>query len=72
MTDITTTAPIRFPAVRTMRPRVRFLAIGRSLGAVLQTYCRSIELAYVAPWAGHAKQKGPAPDADPLGRDPNW
>ena len=72
MTDITATAPIKFPAVRAVRLRALLLAIGRGIGTFLQAYCRALELAYVAPWAGTVKPKGPAPEADLQGRDPNW
>ena len=72
MTDITATAPIKFPALRAVRLRAPFLVIGRGIGALLQAYCRALELAYVAPWVGPAKRKGPVPEADLQGRDPNW
>ena len=72
MTDITATAPIKFPAVRAVRWRAPLLAIGRGIGTVLQAYSEAIELAYLAPWAGPAQRKGPAPEADLQGRDPNW
>ncbi len=72
MTDISPTAQIKFPAVRAVRLRAPLLAIGRGIGTLLQAYGRALELAYVAPWAGPAKRKGPAPDADLQGRDPNW
>ena len=72
MTDITPTAPIKFPALRALRLRAPLLGIGRGIGTVLQAYSEAIELAHMAPWAGPAKRKGPAPEADLQGRDPNW
>ena len=72
MTDITQTAPIKFPALHAVRLYAPFLAIGRGIGTLLHAYSEAIELAYVAPWAGPAKRKGPAPEADLQGRDPNW
>ena len=72
MTDITATAPIKFPAVRAVRLRAPLFAIGRGIGTLLQAYYRALELAYVAPWAEPAKRKAQAPEADLQGRDPNW
>ena len=72
MTDITATAPIKFPAVCAVRLRALFLGLGRGLGTMLQAYSDAIELAYMAPGAGPAKRKGPAPEAGLQGRDPNW
>ena len=72
MTDITATAPIKFPALRAARLLAPLLALGRGIGALLQAYSEAIELAYMAPWAVPAKRKGPAPEADLQGRDPNW
>ena len=72
MTDTTRTVPITFPAVRVLRLHNPLLAIGRGIAASLQAYGRALELAYVAPWAGPAKRKGPALDADLQGPDPNW
>ena len=72
MTDINQTAPIKFPALRAARLHAPFMAIGRGFGTVLHAYCGAMELAYVAPWAGPATRKGPAPEADLEGRDPNW
>ena len=87
MTDITATAPIKFPAVRAVRLRAPLLGITRGIGILLvapllavgrgfcllaQAYSEAIALAYMAPWAGPAKRKGPAPEADLQGRDPNW
>ena len=65
MTDITATAPIKFPAVRAVRLRAPLLVIGRGIGALLQAYSEAIELAYVAPWARPAKRKEPAPGGRP-------
>ena len=72
MTDITPAAPIKLAALRAVRLRAPLLVIGRRIGALLQAYSGAIELAYMAPWAGPAKRKGPAPEADLQGRDPNW
>ena len=72
MTDIAPTAPIKFPALRAVRIRSPFLAIGRGFGTLLHAYCGALELAYLAPWTGPATLKGPAPEADLEGRDPNW
>ena len=72
MTDITATAPIKFPTLRAVRLYAPFLAIGRGIGTLLHAYSEAIELAYVAPWVGPAKRKGPAPEADLQARDPNW
>ena len=72
MTDITATAPIKFPALRAARLLALPLAIGRGIGSLLQAYSEAIELAYMVPWAGPAKRKGPAPESDLQGRDPNW
>ena len=72
MTDITATAPIKFPTLRAVRLLALPLAIGRGIGSLLQAYSEAIELAYVAPWVGPAKRKRPAPEADLEGRDPNW
>ncbi len=44
----------------------------RGIGTLLQAYCRALELACMAPLAGPAKRKAPAPEADLQGRDPNW
>jgi len=72
MTDIAPTAPIKFPAMRAVLLRAPFLAICRGFGTVLRACCGAVELAYVAPWAGPATRKGPAPEVDLQGRDPNW
>ena len=72
MTDITPTAPIKFPALRALRLRAPLLGIGSGIGTLLQAYSEAIELAHMAPWAGPATRKGPAPEADLQGRDPNW
>ena len=72
MTDITATAPIKFPAVCAVRTRALLLGLGRSFGTLLHAYYGALELAYLAPWTGPATLKGPAPEADLEGRDPNW
>lgn len=72
MADITATVPIKLPAARALRWRAPLLGICRGIGTVLQAYSEAIELAHMAPWAGPAKQKGPAPEAELQGRDPNW
>ena len=72
MTDITATAPIKFPTLRAVRLYAPFLAIGRGFATLLHAYCGALELAYVAHWAGPATRKGLAPEADLEGRDPKW
>ena len=72
MTDITATVPIKFSAVRAVRLHAPLMVIGHGIGALLKAYSEAIELAYMAPWAGPAKRKGPAPEVDLQGHDANW